>query len=169
VRGVNGNCERAREWASLELDGELSTFERALLEAHLEGCRTCTEFSSSISGLTGALRSAPHERLGGVVIGGHVRRRVRMRLAPAAAAMAVAAVGLGSIVASSSLKSGPVGRLGSGIDVAPAAASAASSAGPDTMNLSTSRALERASDRPAGRLPAGANGTLRGGPVVFQR
>ena len=53
MRRVNGNCERAREWASLELDGELSTFERALLDAHLEGCRTCTEFRSSISGLTG--------------------------------------------------------------------------------------------------------------------
>jgi predicted anti-sigma-YlaC factor YlaD len=167
VRRVNGNCERAREWASLELDGELSTFERALLEAHLEGCRTCTEFSSAISGLTGALRSAPHERFDGVVIGRHPRRRVRMRLAPAAAAMAVAAVGLGSIVASSSLKSGSVGRLGNGIDVTPA--SAATSAGPDTMNLSTSRALERQSNRPAGRLAAGANGTLQGGPVVTQR
>jgi len=164
---VNGNCERAREWASLELDGELSTFERALLDAHLEGCRTCTEFRSTISGLTGALRSAPHERFDGVVIGRHPRRRVRMRLAPAAAAMAVAAVGLGSIVASSSLKSGPVGRLGSGIDATPA--SAATSAGPDTMNLSTSRALERQSTRPAGRLAAGANGTLQGGPVVTQR
>jgi predicted anti-sigma-YlaC factor YlaD len=167
VRRVNGNCERAREWASLELDGELSTFERALLEAHLESCRTCTEFSSAISGLTGALRSAPHERFDGVVIGRHPRRRMRMRLAPAAAAMAVAAVGLGSIVASSSLKSGPVGRLGNGIDVTPA--SAATSAGPDTMNLSTSRALERQSNRPAGRLAAGANGTLQGGPVVTQR
>lgn len=167
MRRVNGNCERAREWASLELDNELSTFERALLDAHLEGCRTCTEFRSTISGLTGALRSAPHERFDGVVIGRHPRRRVRMRLAPAAAAMAVAAVGLGSIVASSSLKSGPVGRLGSGIDVTPA--SAATSAGPDTMNLSTSRALERQSNRPAGRLAAGANGTLQGGPVVTQR
>ncbi len=167
MRRVNGNCERAREWASLELDGELSTFERALLDAHLEGCRTCTEFRSTISGLTGALRSAPHERFDGVVIGRHPRRRVRMRLAPAAAAMAVAAVGLGSIVASSSLKSGPVGRLGSGIDATPA--SAATSAGPDTMNLSTSRALERQSNRPAGRLAAGANGTLQGGPVVTQR
>jgi predicted anti-sigma-YlaC factor YlaD len=166
VRRVNGNCERAREWASLELDDELSTFERALLEAHLEGCRTCTEFRSAISGLTGALRSAPHERFDGVVIGRHPRRRVRMRLAPAAAAMAVAAVGLGSIVASSSLKSGPVARLGSGIDATPASAA---TSGPDTMNLSTSRALERQSNRPAGRLAAGANGTLQGGPVVTQR
>ena len=100
------------------------------------------------------------------MIGRHPRRRVRMRLAPAAAAMAVAAVGLGSIVASSSLKSGPVGRLGSGIDVTPASAA---TSGPDTMNLSTSRALERQSNRPAGRLAAGANGTLQGGPVVTQR
>ena len=169
MRRVNGNCERAREWASLELDSELSTFERALLDAHLEGCRTCTEFRSAISGLTGALRSAPHERFDGVVIGRHPRRRVRMRLAPAAAAMAVAAVSLGSIVASSSLRGSPVAPLGGGIDVTPAAAAAATSAGPDTMNLSYSRGVERQSNRPAGRLAAGANGTLQGGPVVTQR
>ena len=168
MRQVYGNCERAHEWASLELDGELSTFERALLEAHLEGCRTCSEFRSQISSLTGALRAAPHERFEGVVIG-RLRRRVNMRLAPAAAAMAVAAVGLGSILASSSLRSGPVAGLGSGIGVTPAAASAATNAGPDTMNLSTSRALERARNRPAGRLAARANGTLQGGPVVSQR
>jgi len=168
VRRVYGNCERAREWASLELDGELSTFESALLESHLEDCRTCSEFRSAISGFTGALRAAPHERFEGVVVG-RLRRGMRMRLAPAAAAMAVAAVGLGSILASSALKSSPVARLGSGIDVTPAAASAATSAGPDTMNLSYSRGVERQSNRPAGRLPAGANGSLRGGPVVSQR
>ena len=169
MRGVNGSCDRAREWASLELDGELSTFEHALLKAHLDGCPSCSEFHSAIGGLTGALRSAPLERFQGVVIG-RLRRRVRKRLAPAAAAAAVAAVGIGSVLASASLRSGPVGRLaGSGLDVTPAAASAAPSAGPDTMNLSYSRALERARNRPAGRLAAGANGTLQGGPVVSQR
>jgi predicted anti-sigma-YlaC factor YlaD len=162
VRPVHGHCERARQWASLELDGELSGFERALLEAHVAGCPSCSEFRSEIGGLTGALRVAPHERFEGIVIG-RIRRRARMRLAPAAAAMAVAAVGLGSILASSSLRSGSVGR----IDVTPGAASAA--VAPDTMELRTSRALETARARPAGRLAAEPNSSLRGGPVVSQR
>ena len=42
----------------------------------------------------------------GVVIG-RVRRQVRLRLAPAAAAMAIAAVGLGSVVASTQLNRAP--------------------------------------------------------------
>jgi predicted anti-sigma-YlaC factor YlaD len=32
---MHGHCERARQWASADVDGELSTFERALLEDHL--------------------------------------------------------------------------------------------------------------------------------------
>ncbi len=34
-------CERALQWVSLGLDDELSEFERALLERHLEGCGAC--------------------------------------------------------------------------------------------------------------------------------
>ena len=34
-------CERAREWASLRLDGELSQFESAMLESHLARCAAC--------------------------------------------------------------------------------------------------------------------------------
>ena len=167
MRPVHGHCERARQWASLELDGELSGFERALLEDHVAGCPSCSEFRREIGGLTGALRAAPHEPFEGIVIG-RIRRRARMRLAPAAAAMAVAAVGLGSILASSSFRDGPVGRLAvSSVDVIPDVASAATA--PDTMDLRTSRALETFRARPAGRLPAGANGSLRGGPVVSQR
>jgi predicted anti-sigma-YlaC factor YlaD len=160
---VHGNCERARQWASLELDGELSNFERGLLESHLATCRSCSTFRAEVTGLTGALRAAPHEPFEGVVIG-RMRRHVRMRLAPAAAAMAVAAVGLGSLVASSALQSGGLGRVAAqSVDVTPAAAAT------DTMNLSASKANARALARPAGRLPAGAGGTLQGGPVVSQR
>jgi predicted anti-sigma-YlaC factor YlaD len=167
VRPVHGHCERARQWASLEPDGELSSFERALLDAHVADCASCGQFRAEIGGLTGALRSAPHEPFEGVVIG-RARRRASMRLAPAAAAMAVAAVGLGSILSSSAFRSGGVGRIAvQNIDVTPATASAATA--PDTMNLATSKARARLSSRPAGRLAAGANGTLTGGPVVSQR
>ncbi len=103
---MQGHCERARQWASAVVDGELSTFERALLEDHLERCGSCREFSRDVNGLTSALRAAPREPFEGVVIG-RVRRQVRLRLAPAAAAMAIAAVGLGSVVASTQLNRAP--------------------------------------------------------------
>jgi anti-sigma factor RsiW len=103
---MQGHCERARQWASAAVDGELSTFERALLEDHLERCLSCREFSRDVNGLTSALRAAPREPFEGVVIG-RVRRQVRLRLAPAAAAMAIAAVGLGSVLASTQLNRAP--------------------------------------------------------------
>jgi predicted anti-sigma-YlaC factor YlaD len=166
VRPVRGHCERARQWASLELDGELSTFEQALLEAHVDDCPSCREFCAEIGGLTGALRAAPHEPFEGIVIG-RLRRRSRLRLAPAAAAMAVAAVGLGSILASASFQGSSVGRLAAqGIDVTPGAAAAVA---PDTMNLRTSKALVRFRDRPAGRPAASTNNAVQGGPIVSRR
>jgi anti-sigma factor RsiW len=107
VRNVHGHCERARQWASVGVDGELSTFERALLEDHLGRCASCREFSRDVSGLTSALRAAPREQFEGVVLG-RIHRQIRLRLAPAAAAMAIAAVGLGSLVASTQFSRSPV-------------------------------------------------------------
>jgi predicted anti-sigma-YlaC factor YlaD len=162
---MHGECERARQWASADLDDEVSTFERALLDDHLAGCASCSEFRAAIGGLTGTLRAAPRERLEGVVIG-RVRRQVRLRLAPAVAAMAVAAVGLGSVLASSAIHLGSVGRVSSQqIHATPAILSA-----PDTMNLSTSRALQRLRTvAPAADLRSTSSRSLRGGPVVRER
>src|SRR4249920_1731181 len=126
---MHGNCDRARHWVSADVDGELSTFERVLLANHLAGCPACQEFRTSVSGLTRTLRTAPLERFNVAVIG-RVRRRAHLRVAPAVAAMAVAAVGLGSILASSDVRTRSVAR------VQPSAAV-------DTMNLSTARARER--------------------------
>jgi anti-sigma factor RsiW len=103
---MHGHCERARQWASADVDGELSTFERALLEDHLGRCSSCREFSRDVGGMTTALRAAPLQQFDGVVIG-RIRRQVRLRLAPAAAAMAIAAVGLGSLVASTQFTRAP--------------------------------------------------------------
>jgi anti-sigma factor RsiW len=52
-------CERARRWASLGLDGELSELERAMLGRHLESCPDCARFAEETRALTGALRAAP--------------------------------------------------------------------------------------------------------------
>jgi predicted anti-sigma-YlaC factor YlaD len=135
VRTVHGDCDRARQWASIELDGELSTFEGVLLHAHLAGCASCREFHSGIGDFAAALRGAPDEQFEGVQLG-RMRRRVSLRLAPAVAAMAVLAVGLGSISASSHL------GFGSGTATPPAAASVDVSS-QDAMNLHTLRTLER--------------------------
>jgi predicted anti-sigma-YlaC factor YlaD len=162
---MNGDCERARQWASIELDGELSTFERVLLRAHLTGCSSCREFRSGIKGLTGTLRAEPLEPLANMIEIGRFRRpRRRLRLAPAAAAVAVAAVGLGSILASSAVRSGSVAAGPSPVPVV----SNAVAAGLDTMNLSTSTALERLNAFQDIRA-TNAQRSLRGGPVLRER
>jgi anti-sigma factor RsiW len=56
-------CERAREWASLRLDGELSELERALLDAHTRRCAACAHYVDEIDAITASIRSAQLERL----------------------------------------------------------------------------------------------------------
>jgi anti-sigma factor RsiW len=160
---MNGECDRVRQWASTELDGELSTFERVLLRAHLNACPACREFHSEIAGLTTALREAPLEPFEGVVEVGRLRRRPRLRLAPAAAAMAIAAVGLGSILASSAVRSGSVAT-----GPAPAPVVAAAPASVDTMNLRTSQARQRLNAFKQIQASPAAR-SLRGGPVLQER
>ncbi|MGH3001756.1 MAG: zf-HC2 domain-containing protein [Gaiellaceae bacterium] len=54
-------CERSRESISLELDGMLSRFERALLERHLRSCASCRAFAVDVRAQTAQLRAAPLE------------------------------------------------------------------------------------------------------------
>jgi hypothetical protein len=89
-----------------ELDGRLSEFEQALLSGHLRSCAECSAFRASAVGFTEELRAAPLERLERPVSVSYSRRRTSLRLAPAVAALAVAAVGLGSILASSIVRPG---------------------------------------------------------------
>jgi len=158
---MNGDCERARQWASIELDGELSTFERVLLRAHLAHCPPCREFRTDTNGLTHALRAAPLEQLDQPIEIGRVRRGLRLRLAPAAAAMAVAVVGLGSILATSAVRS-----VGTSHNRTPAVT--AELAGLETMNLRTSAALEHLNAFQQMRVSA-ATRSLQGGPVLQDR
>jgi len=55
-------CERAREWSSLRIDGELSLLEEELLERHLDACETCGSFEEAMRSAAVAMRSAPVER-----------------------------------------------------------------------------------------------------------
>jgi putative zinc finger protein len=153
---MHGQCERARRWTSAELDGELSSFERALLHDHLGRCGECRAFTESVSGQTAALRAAPLEPFQGVVIS-RARRRIHLPLAHVAVAMAVAAIGLGSILASVQLKgSSPVS---SRIHETPAIG------GPDALNLRTLAVLEQQRSAALSNTPMRA---VHGGRVVLE-
>jgi predicted anti-sigma-YlaC factor YlaD len=55
-------CHRTRERISLDLDGELSLHESALLERHLSYCSECALFAADVRHQTGLLRAAPLEQ-----------------------------------------------------------------------------------------------------------
>lgn len=55
-------CERARAWVSLGLDGELSQVESARLSAHVGRCAECAEFARDVDALTQELRAMPPVR-----------------------------------------------------------------------------------------------------------
>jgi anti-sigma factor RsiW len=68
-------CERASQWISLELDGELSDLERAGLDRHVERCESCRALRVEMSGLTALLRGAPLAESGREVTVVTARRR----------------------------------------------------------------------------------------------
>lgn len=110
---ASGRCERAREYASLALDGELSHFEHALLRAHLEQCAGCRSYNGGLIATTERLRRAPFERLARP-IALPSRRRVPFRSVQAglAAALVVTAIGLGGVLSSlDSPNAGPKTQL----------------------------------------------------------
>ncbi|HEY7707021.1 MAG TPA: zf-HC2 domain-containing protein [Gaiellaceae bacterium] len=89
-------CERARECASLRLDGELSEFEQALLVAHLARCEACASFARELESLTDHVRSTPLARLEQPV-SLPSRRRIGMRRpveVAAAAALMITTLGV---------------------------------------------------------------------------
>ena len=100
-------CEYARQAVSLRLDGELSEFELALLDAHLGKCADCSAFEADIAPITSAVRTTSLEpvelpfalpsRRGGVA---------RMRVLSAVAAAAVVVVGLGTLAGTSARDTG---------------------------------------------------------------
>src|SRR3954447_23040161 len=95
-------CDRARQWASLRLDGELSELENALLDAHLTRCDACRGFVREAEGIATAPPAVALERVPAPVEVDLPRRRRRMPLrvaqSAAAAALVVAAAALGSLL-----------------------------------------------------------------------
>jgi predicted anti-sigma-YlaC factor YlaD len=54
-------CDRVRAQVSLELDCELSQFERAMIRVHLARCGDCRSFAAAVRAFTVGLRAAPAE------------------------------------------------------------------------------------------------------------
>jgi anti-sigma factor RsiW len=96
----NRRCERARQWSSLRLDGELSELEGALLEKHLETCGSCVSFDERLTATALSLRMTPPEP---PRVGFQIPKRTRVSF-PASRRVAVAAIAaalaLGSLVGS---------------------------------------------------------------------
>src|SRR5687767_2140963 len=93
-------CDRVRSQVSLELDGELSQLERAMVAAHLERCPDCRAYESEVTAFTDLLRHAPLKQLESPVVVRRPHRTIAARLqAGVAAAVAVAALGVASQVA----------------------------------------------------------------------
>src|SRR3954449_5655027 len=99
-RSTSQLCDRARQLASLRLDGELSELEAALLDAHLARCAGCSAFATAGANIAAALRALEPEPFEAKVEIPFVRRahRIRALHAAAAAALVVAAAALGSVV-----------------------------------------------------------------------
>jgi predicted anti-sigma-YlaC factor YlaD len=99
MRSSARRCDRAREYASLRLDSELSEFERALLDSHLERCSSCRAFADDLVGLTQRLRTAPLVEAPALSVSLPRRRFAALRgfQASAAAAAVFSVVGIGAL------------------------------------------------------------------------
>ena len=106
---MSGECDRARQWASTQLDGELSSFERVLLHAHLDAMPGLQRVQQRIGGLTATLRRGAVQQLRArsrSPARGAACRSGSLRLWPR---WPSPSVGLGSLLASSAVRSGSVG------------------------------------------------------------
>jgi anti-sigma factor RsiW len=105
-------CTRVREQVSLELDGELSQLELRMLATHLERCARCAAYATDVRDATERIRNAPDAVMQRPVV---VRRRrplttVRLQVG-VAAAFALAALGLGTQIASSTESQSSLSRF----------------------------------------------------------
>jgi predicted anti-sigma-YlaC factor YlaD len=100
VRSGRVLCDRARAWAALLPDRELSELERKLLDRHLAGCAGCRAFASDVATVTELIRkeelvplphpiSVPSWRRHSAIPG-------RLGSLGAAAAVALMAIGIAS-------------------------------------------------------------------------
>jgi predicted anti-sigma-YlaC factor YlaD len=103
----SNRCDRARQWASLRADRELSELEEALLDRHLESCPACRSFAARLDATTELVRATPAEKPE-ISYAPLERRSIRLPVGRRAAIVAIAAAAaLGSFVGSSFQRSAP--------------------------------------------------------------
>jgi anti-sigma factor RsiW len=105
-------CARVREQVSLQLDGELSQLESRMLDTHLERCARCAAYAADVREFTEHMRTAPRALMQRPVV---VRRRrpltaVRLQVG-VAAGLALAALGLGTQLATSHERGSSLARF----------------------------------------------------------
>lgn len=105
--GLSIECERARLWASLDADSEITELERTALGAHLRGCPGCAAAVMEVGVVVRSMRRTPLvEPSRPLLLLPRGRRHRRLHLAASAAAVA-AALAFGSLAGA--LSSGGAG------------------------------------------------------------
>lgn len=89
MEAISHRCERARTWASLRADGELSELEEALLDGHVAVCPSCAAFARGFAGVAGAMRGLDLEQPAPLALA-LPRRRARTLLPIGLAALGLA-------------------------------------------------------------------------------
>jgi hypothetical protein len=94
-------CERARLWAALAPDDELSELELRALRSHVRACAACARFARGVDRVSELLREEELARPTLPMLVPHVVRRrqllaARVRPVAAAAAVALMAIGIAS-------------------------------------------------------------------------
>lgn len=93
-------CGRARTWAALAPDGELSMLELRLLQAHIQRCPACARVAADIEAISDAIRSAPLESPSAQFTLPVLRRRTVLSRSPGIRAVGqFAAVAVGGMLA----------------------------------------------------------------------
>jgi predicted anti-sigma-YlaC factor YlaD len=142
LRPMSANCERARAWASLRLDGELSELEQALLASHIGRCETCREYEESVTAAVLVLRAQPLEQVEHPVsIPARRRTLVRPLALARVAAVAAAVVGVTAVLSSHSANSPTISSR---------SPSSVSATGDDAKDLRAGRVLQLGGTPPQG-------------------
>jgi anti-sigma factor RsiW len=100
LEAYSGDCGRARRWAALAPDGELSMLELRLLQVHLQRCPACARVATDIEAISDAIRSAPLEAPSAQVALPVLRRATLLNRTPSVRSVGrLAAVAVGGLLA----------------------------------------------------------------------
>ncbi len=91
-------CDRVRSQISLDLDGELSQLERAMVARHLDRCSSCEAFRGDLTAFTSTLRETPLEHPEHAIVLPRLRRARLDGIRGAALRVGAAAAGIALIL-----------------------------------------------------------------------